>query len=151
MEVSTYEWVTPKTDWKVSYDENGRYVGDYFEPSDYNRIKNNINFLRDYVYYLFDNKVEFLDLGEDVYYGSTNELKASWWKILQDNLENINKESVSIDIGARENYYSNSSARLVEELNRIEQACLKIYTKMYYIQKNKQKLKLRLGNLRELG
>lgn len=143
---SQYEFISPKTDWGVKYDENGKYIGDYFEPDDYNRIKNNINYLRDYVNYMFSVNTEFKDLGEDVYYGSQNELKASWWKLLQEDLENINKMSFDINIGVKENYYSNSKGRLVEELNRIEQACQTIYTKLCDTQKNKQRLKFRMGN-----
>lgn len=37
------EWITPKTDWKVTYDdETGAYVGDYFNLEDCNRLQNNI-------------------------------------------------------------------------------------------------------------
>lgn len=141
-------WIPPKTDWKIAYDENGNYIGDYFEPDDYNRIKNNITFLRDYVQQLFDNSPDFKNLGEDVFYGSQNELKASWWNMVQDNLENINKMSFDIDIGIREKFYSNSAGRLLEELNRIEQACLDIYTKLYDTERNKPRLMFRLGNYR---
>lgn len=144
--LSQFTWAAPKTDWKIAYDENGNYAGDYFEPADYNRIKNNINYLRDLVKQLFDNKPEMYDLGEDVYYGSPNELKASWWTMLQDNLEKINKVSVNIDVGQRENYYSNTSGRLLEELIRIESATLRIYNKLNSISQNKVKLSFRLGN-----
>ena len=39
-------WITPKTDW---YGEvvDGVYVGDRFNASDYNRIKNNLSYLRE--------------------------------------------------------------------------------------------------------
>lgn len=37
------EWITPKIDWKVTYDdETGEYVGDYFNLEDFNRIHNNL-------------------------------------------------------------------------------------------------------------
>lgn len=34
-------WRTPKTDWAVHYDSDGNYTGDYFNASDYDRIKDN--------------------------------------------------------------------------------------------------------------
>lgn len=40
------EWQTPKTDWQIRYDENGRYAGDYFEAEDYQRIAGNIEYLQ---------------------------------------------------------------------------------------------------------
>ena len=39
-------WVTPKTDWQASYDENGNYTGDYFNIEDYNRIIGNLTYLK---------------------------------------------------------------------------------------------------------
>lgn len=42
----TSVWKQPKTDWKIEYDENGDYIGDYFEVADYNRIKNNLAYLK---------------------------------------------------------------------------------------------------------
>lgn len=146
MVLSKYTWVAPKTDWKVTYDESGNYAGDYFEPADYNRIKNNINYLYDYAKQMFDNDPDIYDLGEDVYYGSTNEPKASWWTMLQDNLQMINDSSITIDIGEREVYYSNTAGRLLEELIRIEKATLDIYNKFNSINENKVRLSFRLGN-----
>ena len=39
-------WETPKTDW-YGEEIEGVYVGDRFNAVDYNRIKNNLIFLRD--------------------------------------------------------------------------------------------------------
>ena len=39
------EWIEPKTDWKVEYDENGNYIGDYLNAKDLNRMSNNLNYL----------------------------------------------------------------------------------------------------------
>ena len=40
-------WQTPKTNWKVTYDANGNYIGDYFNAEDYQRIKGNLQVLKD--------------------------------------------------------------------------------------------------------
>lgn len=39
------EWIEPKTDWKVEYDENGNYIGDYVNAEDLNRIIRNLTYL----------------------------------------------------------------------------------------------------------
>lgn len=39
------EWIEPKTDWKVEYDENGNYIGDYVNAEDLNRITRNLTYL----------------------------------------------------------------------------------------------------------
>lgn len=144
--VTNYEWIQPKTDWKIEYDSEGNYLGDYFEPEDYNRIKNNVNYLSDFVRYLFTCSSEFADLGEDVYYGSPNEMKASWWKNLQENLEKINKESLNIELGEKALFSGNEAGRLLEELIRVETICLNIYTIFLAIEKNKPRLAFKLGN-----
>ena len=40
-------WQTPKTDWYGSVDANGHYEGDRFNAVDFNRIKNNLEYLRE--------------------------------------------------------------------------------------------------------
>lgn len=145
---SAYEWIPPKTDWKIEYDSDGNYTGDYFEPEDYNRIKNNVNYLRDFVKYLFARNPEFEDLGEDVYYGSPNEMTASWWTKLQENLENINQESLGLWSGEKEIYVSNERGRLLEELIRIETMCLELYNTFVIVEKNKPRLDFRLGSMK---
>lgn len=141
-------WIPPKTDWKIAYDEQDNYTGDYLEPDDYNRIKNNIAFLRDYCTAMYDNSADCHDLGEDVFYGSTNELRASWWGLLQEDFERINEASTKLDIGTKEPYQSNGAGYLVDELNRIERACLAMYEILEGIKKNKRRLSFRLGSQR---
>jgi len=146
MILSSYEWQEPKTDWSTGSGRSGDYDGDTFEPADYNRIKNNINFLRDFVEQLYDNKPVCSDLGADVYYGSPHELTASWWTGMQENLENINLLSVATDIGTAEDYEANGAGRLVDELNRVEQACLDIYRMLLSTRQCRTRLSVRLGS-----
>lgn len=55
------EWITPKTDWKVTYDdETGEYVGDYFNYEDYERIRNNLTVLYERCYILYPSKQLYL-------------------------------------------------------------------------------------------
>lgn len=46
-------WETPKTNWYGAVNAQGVYEGDYFNVSDYNRIKDNILYLRDLACELF--------------------------------------------------------------------------------------------------
>ena len=47
-------WETPKTDWHGERDANGVYFGDRFNATDFNRIKNNLQYLRDMAIALYD-------------------------------------------------------------------------------------------------
>lgn len=40
-------WQTPKTDWTGTTTSSGEYVGDRFNATDFNRIKNNLDYLRE--------------------------------------------------------------------------------------------------------
>ena len=93
-------WKQPKTDWKIEYDENGDYIGDYFEVADYNRIKNNLAYLKELTELLYNTLPEYIDLGEDVTYGSA-EPTASLMKKIQDDLKIINDFTVNVDIGTQ--------------------------------------------------
>lgn len=46
-------WETPKTDWYGETDSDGVYSGDRFDYRDFNRIKNNLQYLRDLAIYLY--------------------------------------------------------------------------------------------------
>ena len=39
------EWIEPKIDWKVEYDEKGNYIGDYLNAKDLNRMSSNVSYL----------------------------------------------------------------------------------------------------------
>jgi len=112
-------WTTPKTDWKVTITD-GVYTGDYFNYTDYNRIKNNIVYLAS----LPLPNVDIYDMGGDkalgdmVYYYEFNDF--------QDNLRMIG-QSAGV---AYENYRSfsaNGNTPTFEDLNQIESFCLTLY------------------------
>ena len=60
-------WTTPKTDWKAEYDSAALYQGDYFNVQDYNRIKNNLQYIRDRGSELFYG-LPVLNLGADKHF-----------------------------------------------------------------------------------
>ena len=117
-------WVTPKTDWQVSYDENGNYTGDYFNIEDYNRIIGNLTYLKALADTLF---LPFTtaDMGSEKTYSSM--IYASEINMIEDNLEAINQNTYGLDIGSKVTYQVNKGTPLWSELNRIESACLLLY------------------------
>lgn len=56
------EWIEPKTDWKVEYDENGNYIGDYLNVKDLNRISINVSHLIEECKSLYETKGVFDDV-----------------------------------------------------------------------------------------
>ena len=49
----THRMLTPYTAWTIQYDSEGEYTGDFFNVEDYDRIKQNIEYLREYAYFLY--------------------------------------------------------------------------------------------------
>lgn len=49
----THRMLTPYTAWAIRYDSEGEYTGDFFNVEDYDRIKQNIEYLREYAYFLY--------------------------------------------------------------------------------------------------
>lgn len=48
-----HRMLTPYTAWAIRYDSEGEYTGDFFNVEDYDRIKQNIEYLREYAYFLY--------------------------------------------------------------------------------------------------
>lgn len=49
----THRMLTPYTAWAIRYDSEGEYTGDFFNVEDYDRIKQNIEYLWEYAYFLY--------------------------------------------------------------------------------------------------
>ena len=60
-------WTTPKTDWKAEYSNIEIYLGDFFNVEDYNRIKNNLQYIDDRAKELFYG-LPVLNLGADKHF-----------------------------------------------------------------------------------
>lgn len=135
----------PKTDWKVSYDAGGNYAGDYLEPADYDRIKNNLCYVKSLIEQLNRNVEGFQDMGRDVVYGDSMELFASTFRMLQDNLDVVNQYSMKLKLGEPERFAPNTTTCLKDELNRIESAGLRLYGVLTGQKRNKLRLKMILG------
>lgn len=130
-------WTEPKTNWT----EN-----DYFNIEDYNRIKNNIDYLMKEVGYVVK-PVDGTDMGEDV----TSTLAV--WKSDQFNAFESNMDKVVSAMGDEfdtRRYFPNGAFINADSLNRIEQACLDTYTGVKKQETCLTRLDFRLGDV-QLG
>lgn len=120
-------WETPKTDWHGERDANGVYIGDRFNAKDFNRIKNNLQYLRDMAIALYD-EFSIVSLGADrtpadhFYADEINQLEA--------NLVTINSKTLKRSYGNAPVYMENGNTMDFAELNRLEGAILDLYDKL---------------------
>lgn len=130
-------WETPKTNW-VSTDR--------FNISDYNRIKNNLEYLgmmglEIYKFFTLD------DMGED------KTSYAGYWtpaefNLFESNLELIKANFPASNIGTRKTFFENGPFIDWEELNRIESALLAYYNMASLQRGTIPRLAVRLGNVK---
>lgn len=120
-------WQTPKTDWYGDVDANGVYSGDRFNAEDFNRIKNNLDYLRELAIKMYD---EFVihDLGsdrtpEDYFYA--DEINR-----LEENLTTINNKTLKRSYGTAPTYVDNGRTMDFSELNRLESSMLDLYDRL---------------------
>lgn len=132
-------WIEPKTDWTSQ---------DTFNFSDYNRIKNNIAYLRERAVKLVK-PFEIQDMGDDM--ASYAELfEASKFNTIEQNLETINNNAYLKDYGTKQTFYDNGVFIAYAELNRIESATLDIYNMLGRQEIGLRRLAFRLGAGREV-
>lgn len=120
-------WQTPKTDWHGATDSEGNYTGDRFNAVDFNRIKNNLSYLRDLASCLYD-EFSIVSLGEDrtpADYFYADEINQ-----LEKNLDTINSNSLKRSYGTAPIYIDNGNTMDYVELNRLESAILDLYNKL---------------------
>lgn len=120
-------WQTPKTNWYGAVDANGVYIGDRFNAADFNRIKNNLQELRDLAVRLYD-EFDIVSVGADktvkdyFYADEINQLEA--------NLNTINSKTLKLSYGSTPTYMENGNTMDFVELNRLEGAILDLYEKI---------------------
>ena len=120
-------WETPKTDWYGRVDENGVYTGDRFNAADFNRIKNNLEHLRDMAIKLYA-EFSIVSLGDDrtprdyFYADEINQMEA--------NLNTINSNTLQRSYGSAPSYIENGNTMNFANLNRLEGAILDLYDKL---------------------
>lgn len=120
-------WQTPKTNWYGAVDANGVYSGDRFNAVDFNRIKNNLQYVRDLAITLYK-EFDIVSLGSDrtekdyFYADEINQLEA--------NLNTINNNTLKLSYGTAPTYVENGNTMDFAELNRLEGAILDLYDKL---------------------
>ena len=120
-------WITPKTDWHGEVNTEGVYIGDRFNASDFNRIKNNLVYLRELAIKLYE-KFNLKPVSEDktpVDYFYADEIN-----LIEENLNTLNSNTVNGDYGYTPTYIENGNVMDFTELNRIEKATFDIYDKL---------------------
>ena len=109
------EWKIPKTNWIET---------DRFNVLDFNRIKNNLEYLHSKAVSMYRG-FELSDMGEDI------DSYESYWNVIyfnafEDNVEIINNVILTKNYGYAQRFYENGPFIKWDELNRIENACLKM-------------------------
>lgn len=119
-------WQTPKTDWYGEVIE-GVYVGDRFNAVDYNRIKNNLIYLRDLATTVYESfNIETVSNDKttaDFFYA--DEINA-----MERNLDTINNNTLKRNYGTRVTFSANGNTPVYTELNRLESAILDLYDRL---------------------
>lgn len=120
-------WTTPKTDWYGSRDEEGVYTGDRFNASDFNRIKNNLEYLKELGCKMYD-EFTINSLGSDrqpgTYFYADEIMK------LEENLVIIVEKTTKYSYGDSPFYTANGLTMDYVELNRLESATADLYMKL---------------------
>lgn len=120
-------WETPKTDWHGSTDSEGIYTGDRFNATDFNRIKNNLDYLRELAIKMYD-EFSIVSLGSDrtpADYFYADEINQ-----LEENLNTVNINSLQMSYGNAPTYADNGNTMDFVELNRLEGAILDLYDRL---------------------
>lgn len=120
-------WTTPKTDWYGANDENGVYHGDRFNAVDFNRIKNNLAYLRELAITMYA-EFSIVSLGSDR--TTSSYFYADEINQLEQNLVTINANTLKRSYGSSPTYNDNGKTMDYRELNRLEGAILDLYDKL---------------------
>lgn len=136
-------WVTPKTDWKETYSADGTYTGDWFNASDYARIKGNLEHLNVLCGEVYAPGEGFPDIPEVT---GASYAYASTIDVLERALDALTTGG-RYDPGVQptKHWGGNAPGPRAEDLNRIESACVALYTALNAAIKIRVKLAFQMG------
>ena len=144
-------WIEPKTDWSAQYSDTGRFVGDFFNVTDYNRIKNNLLHLRELATELMRDVPEIV-VGVDKHFPDNanpdfdnDNFFADEFNMIEDGLEALDERMAFVYFGEKMTFYENGRFISADELIRIESAELKLYNLLTSSIEGKRRLSFRLG------
>ena len=133
--MSVTKWHTPKTNWQPT---------DPVNIEDYNRIKNNLEFLNERASILYA-AFHIQDMGadkisyKDYYY-------ADEFNRFEQNLDSINKNIFTQDYGPTVRFFDNGPFIDYMELNRLEGAILRMNEILDNLEAGLARFSFRLGN-----
>lgn len=128
-------WLEPKIDWQSD---------DYINIEDFNRIRGNIEYLRNESQRFYPTFPFSISLSQEV--GHESYAYSELWNSLESCLQDIVDSTTVMAVGSEKTYSVNDPYIDYNELNRLENACL-IYHSMFIGQGNTiRKLAYRLGN-----
>lgn len=110
-------WQQPKTNWQP---------GDFFNITDYNRIKNNLNEIRSQALILWPD-FPFEEMGEDKTYQDYS-FYADEINRFEANVDHICGGTFPFAVGTRQTFYDNQPFIDWQELNRLEETCRLMYS-----------------------
>lgn len=138
-EIEVTIWKPPKTNWTIN---------DRFNYVDYNRIKNNIQWLYEKAVELYK-QFNIADMGDDI-----SSYEAYWpvkyFNAWEQNLETINQNVFIQNYGTKKTFYENGVFIQWDELNRIEGATLRMKELLERQEAGLKRLPLRLGTFKEV-
>jgi len=111
-------WETPKKDWDTE---------DRFNAADFNRIKNNLDYLRELAITMYE-EFTIASLGTDR--TAKDYFYADEINQLEKNLETVNNSTIQRTYGTPPIYSDNGNTMDYVELNRLESAILDLYDRM---------------------
>lgn len=119
-------WTTPKTDW-YGITVDGVYTGDRFNATDFNRIKNNLAYLRDLAVTMYG---DFAISSVSADKTTADYFYAEEINKMEQNLVTINSKTLKQAYGTAPTYSDNGKTMDYTELNRLEGAILDLYDKL---------------------
>ena len=134
-------WTTPKTDWYGAV-VNGVYTGDRFNAVDFNRIKNNLVYLRDLAVKVYE-EFSITAIGADK--TTADYFYAEEINKMEQNLATINAKTRKMSYGTAPTYSDNGRTMDYAELNRLEGAILDLYDKLTNQYEGRRKFKWNFG------
>ena len=127
-------WQQPKTDWKVN---------DFFNTTDYNRIKDNLNEIRSQALILWQD-FPFEEMGADKTYQDYS-FYADEINHFEENVEHICQGTFPFPAGNKQTFYENTPFIDWQELNRLEEACRLMYSNIRSRIEGRARLAFTLG------
>lgn len=121
-------WLKPKTDWEIKPPVNGRYMGDWFNVEDYNRIIGNLRYLHTAGQNVYAVVFDILGMTPQ---DRTGFPRAGEINALEESLYRITINTYApLDYTGKATWADNGKTPTVNDLNRIERACASIFAKL---------------------